>query len=90
MLDHYSDRPDHSFQGGKFAYMDSLCFADFLSYYYVQSKTTRIENDCQSAVLNDELIEINHADSQFAKIISLMSSKEKLKQRKAKAVFLMP
>ena len=87
MLEGCTDRPDHSFQGGKFAYMDSLCFAEFLSYYYVQSKTTRIENDCQSVVLNDELIEANHADSQFAKIIPLISSKEKLKQRKAKGVF---
>ena len=42
MLDRYIDRPDHSFQGGKFAYMDSLCFAEFLSYYYVQSKTARL------------------------------------------------
>ena len=73
MLDRYIDRPDHSFQGGKFAYMDLLCFAEFLSSCYVQSKTIRIENDYQPVVLNDELMEANHADSQFAKIISLMS-----------------
>ena len=74
MLDRYIDRPGHSFHGGKFAYMHSLCFAEFLSYYYVQSKTAKIENDCQPVVLNDELMEANHADSQFAKIIPLTES----------------
>ena len=64
--------------------MDSLCFAE--SYYYVESKTTRIENVCQPIALNDKLMEATHTDSQFAKIIPLMSSKEKLKQRKVKAV----
>ena len=43
--------------------MDSLCFAEFLSYYYVESKAARIENDCQPVVLNDELMEANLTDS---------------------------
>ena len=53
----------------KFTHTDSLCFLEFLSYYYGQSKTARVENGCQPVLLNDELIEANHADNQFAQII---------------------
>lgn len=85
-VDLYIHRPDNSFQGGQFRHVCYLSFTEFLSYYYVQSKTARFENDCQPAILNDEIMEVNHADSQFAKMIPLTTSKEKLKQRKLKAV----
>ena len=39
MLDRYLDRPDATFKSGKFAYLDSICFAEFLSYYYVHCKS---------------------------------------------------
>jgi len=58
-----------------------------LSLYYVVSKTTvTSENDCQPVILDDEVLELNHGESKFPKNIPLMSSKEKLKCRKVKAV----
>ena len=39
MLDRCTDRPDSSFQNGKFAAIDLICFAEFLSCYHVQSKS---------------------------------------------------
>ena len=39
MLDRYLDRPNREFQNGKFAVIDSQCFAEFLSFYYLQSKS---------------------------------------------------
>ena len=38
MLDRYTDWPDSDFQNGKYAILENLCFAEFLSYYYVESK----------------------------------------------------
>ena len=37
MLDKYTDRPDSHFQNGKYAILENLCFAEFLTYYYVES-----------------------------------------------------
>ena len=37
MLDRYLDKPDAIFKSGKFAYLDSICFAGFLSCYSVHS-----------------------------------------------------
>ena len=36
MLDCYIDQLDACFQNGKYAEVDSLCFADFLGSYYVK------------------------------------------------------
>ena len=38
MLDCYLDRPNREFQNGKFAVIDSQCFAEFLFFYCLQSK----------------------------------------------------
>ena len=79
MLDRYLDRPDREFQNGKFAVIDSQCFAEFLSFYYFQLKSKpELHNDSHPVVLDDELMETNHLDPQFIKAIPLMSSKEKL------------
>ena len=32
------DRPNSNFRHGKYAQMDNLCFAEFLSNYYIQPK----------------------------------------------------
>ena len=87
MLDRYLDRPNENFKNGEYKIIDQLCFAEFLSLYYVDAKQLEIsENDSQPVVLNDELMNSNHEESIFPKIVPLMSSKEKLKCRKVKAV----
>ena len=87
MLDRYLDRTDREFQNGKFAVIDSKCLAEFLSFYYLQSKSKpELHNDSKPVVLDDELMETNHLDFQLIRTIPLMSSKEKLKCRKVKAV----
>ena len=75
------------FQNGKFAVINSQCFAELLSFHYLQSKSKpELHNDSQPVVLDDELMKTNHLYFKFMKTIPLMSSKEKLKCRKVKAV----
>ena len=81
------DRPDATFKSGKFAYLDSICVAEFLSYYYVHCKSKEeAENDNQPVVLDDKLMNLQHSATHQNKTISLMSSNEKLKRRKVRAV----
>ena len=87
MLDRFLDRPNENFKNGEYIIIDQLCFAEFFSLYYVDAKPLEIsENDSQPVALNDELVNSNHEESIFPKIVSLMSPKEKLKCRKVKAV----
>ena len=86
MLDRYIDRPDRTFQKGKYAEVDSMCFAEFLAYYSVQSKAKQeSRNDSQPVVLDDELME-SHLEMPINKTIPLMSSDEKMQRRKVRAV----
>ena len=88
MLDRYTDRPDSHFQNGKYAILENLCFAEFLSYCYVESKITETSdyNDSQPIVLNNELVEGNHKSSIYPKSVPLMPSNEKLKYRTVRAI----
>ena len=88
MLDRYIDRPDLTVQGGKFRVLDSFCLAEFLSHYYIVSANyPETENDNQPEILQDQLLDENHALCVYPTSIPLMSStKEKLKCRKVKAV----
>ena len=46
MLDQYLDRSYAIFKSAKFAYLDSIGFVEFLSYYYVHCKSKeKAEND---------------------------------------------
>ena len=86
MLDRYLDRPDVTFKSGKFAYLDSICFAQFLSYYYVHCKSKEeAENDNQPVVLDDELMNLQHSATHQNETISFISSNEKLKHRNVRA-----
>ena len=86
MLDHL-DRPTRDFENGKYSITDQLSFAEFLSLHYTDPKSKDCSsNDCQPVELDDALTESNHAETKFAKILPQMSSKEKLKYRKVKAV----
>ena len=87
ILDCYLDRPDRV-SNGKCAVIDSQCFAEFLSFYYHQSKSKpELHNNSQPVVLDDELMETNHLDPQLIKTIRLMLSKEKLKCKKLKQFY---
>ena len=86
MLDRYLDRPDVTFKSGKFAYLDSICFAQFLSYYYVHCKSKEeAENDNQPVVLDDELMNLQHSATHQNETISFISSNKKLKHRNVRA-----
>ena len=88
MLDKYTDRPDSHFQNGKYAILENLCFAEFLSYYYVESKIdeTSDYNDSQPVVLNNELVKGNYKSCIYLKSVLLMSSNKKLKCRAVRAI----
>ena len=86
-LDRYLDRPDESFKNGMYREISNMCFSEFLSLFYPKSRTTKdLENDYRPVILDDELLETHHKDFNYPKEIPLMSSKEKLKCRKVKAV----
>ena len=76
MLDRYIDRPGSDFENGKYAFLENLCFAEFLSYYYVESKINKRSNynDRQLVVLNDEIVEGNNKICIYPKSVPLMSS----------------
>ena len=42
MLDRYLDRPNKFFKGGLYEIVDRLCFAEFLSSYYVDAKLSKL------------------------------------------------
>ena len=87
MLDRYLDRPDESFKNGMYRDISNMCFSQFLSLFYPKSRTKKdLENDYQPIMPDDKLLETHHKDCNYPKEIPLMSSKEKLKRRKAKAV----
>ena len=87
MLDRYLDRQNENFNNGECKVIDQLGFAELLSLYYVDANQMKIsEYDYQPVVLNDELMDSNHEESIFPKIVSLMSSTERLKCRKVKAL----
>ena len=80
MLDRYLDLPDESFRNGMYRVISNVCFSEFLSLFYPKLRTTTdFENDYQPVILDDELLETHHKDSNYPKEIPLMSSKEKLK-----------
>ena len=87
MLDRCIDRPDKNYMAERYSAYDAMCFAEFLSYYYIAPKSVKDkESDCQPIVLDDELMESNYVKCTYQRVIPLMSSKGKLKCRNVKAV----
>ena len=89
ILDRYIDRPDTQFQRGKFRTVDSICYAEFCSNYELDKKIDYAElvNDNQPIVLNDAVVEENHAENdRLPKKIPLMNSEECMRCRKARKV----
>ena len=84
MLDRYLDRPNRNFKEGKYQVLDTFCFAEFISHYYVVAAKPENENDSQPEILQDYVLDDNHSDCSYPSTIPLMSSvKEKLKCRKS-------
>ena len=87
ILVRYLDRPSKSYKNCTYKAIDQLCFAEFLSYYYIVKKTIgNSKNDCQPVLLDDAIMESNHAETHFPKVVTLMTFKEKLHCGKVKAV----
>ena len=60
MIDRYLDRPNSSFQKGKYAQIDKMCYAQFFSHYYLKPKPNADEdNDNQPEVLSEEVMDAN-------------------------------
>ena len=73
--------------------VDNLCLAQFAAYYYKDYRKENSETiDAQPEVLTDDIIEIQHNNSNSSdslylpKKISLMNTSETMKCRKVKAV----
>ena len=86
MLDRYMNRPNETYKNGKYSVVDRMCFAEFCSHYYLSnSKCNDIDN--QLGVLEDKLIEQNHAICSYPATFPVMSNNnEKLKCRKVRAI----
>ena len=84
MLDRYVDRPDERFCNGRYGVLNKFCYAEFLRFYYIVPSSN--ENDRQPMELKDELLEVNSPATRYPIVISLMSSKEKMKCRKLPSV----
>ena len=82
MLDRFTDRPEGHFQNVKYAILGNLCFAEFLSYCYVESKINETSNysDSHPFVLNHEVVEENHKSCIYPKS-STHVIKQKLNSR---------
>ena len=49
------EKPNITFKKGQYAVLDRFCYAEFLSYYYLDTKPLPVaNNDCQPEVLDDE------------------------------------
>ena len=87
MLDCYLGRPSKSFKNGAYKVIDQLCFAEFLSYYYILKESVgNSEDDCQPVLLDDTITESNRSGTHFPKVVPLMTFKEKLHCLKTKSV----
>ena len=67
---------------------DAMCFAKFISYYYIGTKSIKeIEIDCHPIVLDEDLMKSDSVKCIYATVIPLMSAKESFKGRNLKAVW---
>ena len=70
-----------------YSILDSICYAEFISRYYLLPKISNdLVNDSQPNVLEELMLEINHTACDYPSTTPLMNSKEKLKCRQVKAV----
>ena len=74
-IDCYLERPNPSFRNGKYSVLNEFCHVEISAYYTVENKSNKT---CkyQPDELDDNLIEINHGEGSYPKIIKLMISGE--------------
>ena len=75
------ERPNATFCNGKFGVLNNFCYAEFLAYYTLESKSTRTCKH-QPDELDDKLIENSHEECPYPKNIKLMISGETMRWRK--------
>ena len=86
MLDRYIDRPNNEYKNGKFSIVNNLCYAEFLSNYYLKKKPIEEDqNDSQPEILEELVAEFN-CENSLPKNLPLMSSKDILTLRRQKSV----
>ena len=75
MIDCYIDRPNANYENGKYAVLDSMCFAEFLRYYSLAKRNHNLDNDYQPEELTNKVIEENRDQHvSYPKLVPLMSS----------------
>ena len=86
-MDRYVDRPNATFQNGKYSVVDAMCLAEFASYYYLPSRKNIVEDDYQPEVFEDQYVEENHTAPSYPKKLPLMNDRKEVMQcRKVKLV----
>ena len=86
MIDRYVDRLKAAFLGWKYKMLDTICFANFLVYYYIlPTATMDTVNDSQPTIFQEDILSNNNNSCNYPVTIPLMSSTDKLKCRKVKA-----
>ena len=86
MLDRYIDRPNSTYAKGKYAVVDNICYAEFLSNYLIDTKANSDQiNDSQPEILDEINSDLDN-NQRLPKRLPLMSTKEYVKFRKEKCV----
>ena len=87
-IDCYLARPSVSFCDGKYSILDSFCSAESTSCYSLvyKPKETKEGEEHQPDLPPDSLIESNHENLNYLKIIKLINSNEKMQCRKDRRV----
>ena len=84
-IDRYIERPNATFCHGKYSALNYFCYAEFLAYYTLESKSNNT-CDYQPDELDDNLIKNNHKECSYPKQIKLMNSGEKMRCRKVRTI----
>ena len=63
-LDRYIDRPNETFKKGKYKILNTMCYAEFLSYYVLDVNPQYTENDSQPEILNLFVSPVEGRDSE--------------------------
>ena len=84
------DRANTTFKNGKYSILESLCYAEFLAWYVLDTKLClETENDNQPEVLLDDNDNENLL-CLYPKLVPLMNSKDRLKLKKHKTCCSIP
>ena len=84
-MDRYIDRPNLSFKRGKYSILDKFCFADFVAFYTLDTKTKDYVNDNQPEIFFDD-VACDNSELNYPKLVPLMTSTEKMRCRNVKRI----